>query len=237
MVESTQQNSSNPSGEKPNAGANAGSPSSSDGARPLSPENYHLADHGEVRRPSESVSTAEKASQAVTQLAQQTVRRGGQEVADFWRASIEPFALMSMDVNRLFDDLWRQATGMAAMRTARPFAAQAAALFGQLATDAKETDQAYLLAVELPGLKREDIDLQLRGDAILVSGHKTEEREEGASAYRISERRFGRFERSFPIPPDVDREAIAANFADGVLKVTLPKSEEAGRSNVKIDVH
>jgi HSP20 family protein len=241
MAEPTQQNSSNPSPEKANAGSNAGSNPSGAGqtAHPASSDSYNFGDQGEVRRSSEQTGVAQ-AGQAGRQLAQ-SARRGGQEVADLWRASLEPFALMSMDVNRLFEDLWRQATGMAAMpalRAARPFAVQGAApLFGQPATDAKETDQAYLLTVELPGLKREDIDLQLRNEAILISGHKAEEKDTAGSTYRISERRFGRFERSFPIPPDVDREHIAAEFKDGVLKVTLPKSQEAGQQNVKIDVH
>lgn len=239
MADPTQQNSSSSSSsstDKPNAGAASARGAAQASAPPSGPRNYDLGDHGEVQSRSAQAAQVEQVGREVAQAA----RRGGREVADFWRASLEPFALLQMDANRLFDEVWRQATGMAAlpaMRAARPFAATTAApFFGQPATDAKETDKAYVLTIELPGLKREDIDLQLRGDAILVSGHKAEERDDSGSTYRISERRFGRFERSFPIPPDVDRERIEAEFKDGVLRISLAKDEVSGPQNARIEV-
>ena len=56
------------------------------------------------------------------------------------------------------------------------------------------------------------------------------------AAYRVSERRYGRFERSFPLPPDVDRGHIAAQFKDGVLKITLPKNPAAATPRSRIEI-
>jgi HSP20 family protein len=182
---------------------------------------------------------AHEAAQTGRQMAE-TGRRAGREVAESWRASMEPFAAMQMDMNRWFDDAFRQVAGFGlfpALRAARPFAAQGAApLFGLPPTDIKETDQAYLLDVELPGLTREDVEISIDGDMLSVCGHKAETREDAAAAYRISERRFGRFERSFPIPPDVERDKIAAEFRDGVLKITLPRNAEAAPNKSKIEI-
>ena len=77
----------------------------------------------------------------------------------------------------------------------------------------------------------------MRGDLLLISGQKAEEKEDASCAYRISERRFGRFERGFPVPADVDRNRIAASFRDGVLTVTLPKNAAAMQDRNKIEIN
>jgi HSP20 family protein len=181
---------------------------------------------------------ARRGAEAGRDLAQ-SGRVAGREAADLWRGAMEPFIAMQMDMNRWFEDLWRQTTGMSALpgfRTPRAFSAGAAGLFGLPATDVKETDGAYLLSVELPGLVREDVDLAVAGDLLTVSGHKAEASSDKGGAYRVSERRFGRFERSFPIPPDVDRAKIGAAFRNGVLEIDLPKSEAAARRSEKIEI-
>jgi HSP20 family protein len=86
-------------------------------------------------------------------------------------------------------------------------------------------------------MKREDVELAIDGDILRISGHKQEARQEAGAAYRLSERRFGRFERSFPLPPDVDRDAVAAALSDGVLAITLRRAGQAAdakRSQVEI---
>ena len=182
---------------------------------------------------------AHEAAETGRHLAE-TGRRASREVAESWRASMEPFTAMQMEMNRWFDDAFRQVAGFGlfpALRAARPFAAQGAApLFGLPATDIKETDQAYLLDVELPGLSREDVDLGVHGDMLTLSGHKAETRDDAGASYRISERRFGRFERAFPIPADVERGQIQAHFRDGVLKITLPRNAQAGPNRSKIEI-
>jgi HSP20 family protein len=175
-----------------------------------------------------------------TREAAERGRQAANEVATSWRGAFVPFLAMQLEMNRWFDDLWRQATGMGAfagLRRAQPFGAVGAApMLGLPPMDVKETQDAYVLCAELPGLTRDDVDLQLRGDLLLISGQKVEEKEDGGCAYRISERRFGRFDRSFPIPADVERNRIAASFRDGVLTVNLPKSAAAVQDRTKIEI-
>lgn len=162
------------------------------------------------------------------------------EIGDIWRDAFAPLLSAQMEANRWFDQLWRQTTGIGAfpaLRTGRPFSTLGMApAFGLPAADLKETDRAYQLAIELPGMTRDDIELKVERDVIRLSGQKAEEKEDGRGDYRISERRFGRFERTFPIPQDVRREAIEAAYADGVLKIVLPKTEQAQGEVSRIEI-
>ena len=148
-----------------------------------------------------------------------------------------PFYTVQMEMMRWLDDLWRETTG--GLRPAQPSRALSIApLVGLPPADVKETDQAYTLCVELPGLAKDDVDLSIQHDMLIVSGHKAEEREEASAAYRLSERRFGRFERSFPLPPDVIRGELDATFKDGVLKIVLPRDGQlTARGHAQIQIH
>jgi HSP20 family protein len=154
-------------------------------------------------------------------------RRTTFEVANFWRDGLAPVFAAQMDMHRSMEQLWRQFSGlemMPAMRTAQPFASfSPGPLLGLPPTDVKETDQGYKLSVELPGLSQEDIELEIDGDLLILRGHKIQSREDARCAFRLSERVFGQFERSFPIPPDADRAAINAGFRDGLLTIEIPK--------------
>lgn len=167
-------------------------------------------------------------------------RRASQGLAQAWSRSVDPLMAFQYDMGRWFDDLWRQTTGLplqAPLRTARPMGGLgAASLLGMPAADLRETHKAYELAIELPGVAREDIDLSLGRDSLTVVGSKSEESEQGGGAYHVSERRYGHFERSFPLPDDVDRAAISAAFKDGVLRITLPKTDEAASRRSKIEI-
>lgn len=164
------------------------------------------------------------------------------EIGDVWRDVFGPLLAAQTEAHRWFGQAWRQAAnGMVKvpeLATAWPF------LTGQglgqglaaPAADLKETDRAYELSVELPGLSREDVEVKVERDAIRIAGHKAEAREEARADYRVSERRYGQFERSFPIPPDVRRDAISASCKDGVLKVVLPKTEAAQSEARRIEI-
>ena len=172
------------------------------------------------------------------QLAEQG-RQASRQVADSWRQAVDPLLAMQFEMSRWFDDMFRHTFGFRQTPGAhpmRPFGLGAASLFGLPPTDMKETESAHVLAVELPGLTREDVDLTIDGDALVICGHKAEETDDASATYRVSERRYGRFERSFPLPPDVDRSRIEAQFKDGVLKVTLPKNPAAATPKSRIEI-
>jgi HSP20 family protein len=102
-------------------------------------------------------------------------------------------------------------------------------------TDVVETEREILVHVEMPGLKRDNIEVDVENNVLTIRGEKREERTEGnPGRYHLAERRYGTFARSFVLPRDVDPENIQAAFEDGVLTVRIPKSEKARRR--KIDV-
>ncbi len=175
----------------------------------------------------EAASQATRATTGAVREAGERGRAAAREAAESWRGAAEPFLTMQSELNHWIDDMWRQASGLGlfpSLRPARPFAAASAApMFGLPAIDLKETDQEYRICAELPGLSPDDIELEVKGETLVLTGHKAEERDDPRATYRISERRYGRFERRFPLPPDVDRERIGAAFKDGLLTITLPR--------------
>jgi HSP20 family protein len=94
--------------------------------------------------------------------------------------------------------------------------------------------EKFTVLAELPGMKKEDIDVSVSGDTLTISGEKKhdEERKEG-DTYR-SERFFGRFQRSITLPQPVDTGRIEAHYKDGILSLTLPKAESAKRKQIEI---
>ena len=100
----------------------------------------------------------------------------------------------------------------------------------------EDKDNVYVRA-ELPGMKKEDIELSLHDGSLRISGErKHEEKVEGSEVYR-SERFFGRFERTVSLPTTVAVEKVKAQYKDGLLTVTLPKAEEAKPKHIDVSVN
>ena len=95
------------------------------------------------------------------------------------------------------------------------------------AVDIAENESEYVVTAELPGVKPEDVHLEVHGDMLTLRGEKRSEREEKEEERRYVERRFGRFSRSFTMPPNANLDRVSAKFSDGVLSVVVPKSEES----------
>jgi HSP20 family protein len=94
------------------------------------------------------------------------------------------------------------------------------------AVDIVEHESDILLKAELPGMKPEDVTINLEGNMLTISGERRFEHEEKEGGYQRIERRYGSFTRSFTLPENVDREKLDAEMNDGILTVRLPKSEE-----------
>lgn len=100
----------------------------------------------------------------------------------------------------------------------------------------EDKDNIYVRA-ELPGMKKEEIDLSLHEGSLSISGErKQEEKFEDAEAYR-SERFFGRFQRTVSLPTPVAVDKVKAQYTDGILTVTLPKAEEAKPKHIDVTVN
>ena len=111
----------------------------------------------------------------------------------------------------------------------------AASLMRAPETDVVETEREIRVQVEMPGLKRDNIEVDVENNVLTIRGEKREERTEGQEGrYHLAERRWGTFARSFVLPRDVDADNIQASFEDGVLSVRIPKSEKARRRKIDI---
>lgn len=100
--------------------------------------------------------------------------------------------------------------------------------------DVLERENEIRVIVELPGMRAEDIDLDLENNVLTISGEKSEETQEAKDTWHLSERRYGKFSRSFLLPREVEQERIEAHFDHGVLTVTIPKTERARRKRIDV---
>lgn len=147
-----------------------------------------------------------------------------------------PLMTLRDDFDRLFDEfgagMWRW-----------PLPRRAVEAFPAMrdwvrapAMDMIDSDGAYRLTAELPGMTPDDIDVTVTDMSLTIRGEKTEETKDEKDNYLLSERRFGSFQRTLPLPEGVNAEAIAAEFASGVLTITLPKTAEAKQKQRKVEV-
>ena len=119
----------------------------------------------------------------------------------------------------------------------RSFGSSVAHFFSPNA-EASQENGKYTISVELPGVKPDEIDVSVDDNVLTIKGEKKSEREEKDEDRHIyfCERTYGSFQRSFRLPSDVEAGEIEANFADGVLTVSLPKRPEKESKRTKIDV-
>jgi HSP20 family protein len=102
--------------------------------------------------------------------------------------------------------------------------------------DISETKDDFVVKAELPGLEAKDVNVSISGDILTIKGEKKAEEEEKDEHYHCVERYSGSFQRVFQLPSGVKADKIEANFDKGVLKVTLPKVEEAKKKEIEVKV-
>jgi len=104
------------------------------------------------------------------------------------------------------------------------------------ALDVKETKENIVVTAEIPGLTAKDVEVTISGDLLIIKGEKKQEKEEKEESYLLIERRYGSFSRSVRLTSEVDTKNIKAAHKEGVLTITLPKSEKAKEKQIKINV-
>jgi HSP20 family protein len=156
--------------------------------------------------------------------------------AESWSA---PFENLRQEINRLLDDFdgrswnWRLRHPVFDIR---PYWLRQNTWAMSPAVDVIETDKAYELTAELPGLDEKNVEVKLSNSQLTIKGEKQAEKEEKKKDYYLRERQFGSFERVLQVPDGVDADKIEADFTKGVLHVTLPKTPEAQKAERKIPV-
>lgn len=133
------------------------------------------------------------------------------------RNFLNPWDRLS-DLERQFNHMWSGApatTGTIAQESWVP------------AIDIHDAGEEYVFEADMPGMKKEDIDITVADNVLTIKGERKREHKEGGekNGYFRYEREYGTFERSFELPAGIDSEKVNADFKDGVLKITLPKSE------------
>jgi len=135
-----------------------------------------------------------------------------------------PFISLRREVDRLFTDFTR----------GFPVFGNGKTDMLQPRMDVTETDKVIEITAELPGLEEKDVQINISDNLLMIRGEKNAEKEEKDKNYRLVERSYGSFERTLELPPGTNADAIQANIAKGVLKVTVPKPAPAQVK--KIDV-
>lgn len=152
-----------------------------------------------------------------------------------WR----PFDGLHREIDRLFEDFdrefWRSPFRRS-MFDVEPSLIRTSAWVAEPAVDISESDQAFEIKMELPGMDEKDVEVKLANGGLTISGEKQEQKEEREKDYYLKERHFGSFERYFRLPDGVNADKIEASSRKGVLTITLPKNPEAQKAAKKIEV-
>lgn len=137
------------------------------------------------------------------------------------RSLMDPFESFNRDIESMFRDFDRASGSSAFSAMSLPVC------------DVHETDKDYVLEFDLPGVKKDEINIEVVGNQIVVSGERRQETKNEGKQHRM-ERRYGSFQRVFTLTDEIDADAIEANYSDGVLTLSIPKSEAAKPKKIRI---
>jgi HSP20 family protein len=190
-------------------------------------------DAGSGKQQGRSVTTPQSGGQSNRALTSQGSRA-------LTAAQQNPFSMMrqlSREMDRLMDSffergfgsLWRESEG------AQEEDWQGRTLWSPQ-IDVQQRNDSVIVRADLPGVSKENVQVEVEGEALIISGQRREERDEGSDdqGYRLLERSYGSFYRSVPLPQGVDPDRIEAGMRDGVLTVTLPLAENARPRRIQI---
>lgn len=107
---------------------------------------------------------------------------------------------------------------------------------GKLALDVYQTEDSVVVEASIPGVKPEDVDITVTGDALTIKGESKSEEKVEKENYIRQERRYGSFSRSVLLPEGLDKSKAEAAFENGVLTITFPKTEEVKPKSVKVKI-
>src|ERR1041384_7557698 len=142
------------------------------------------------------------------------------------RRELDPFTQFRREIDQMFNGMLGDWTGPMHL-----LARKLGSWMPQI--DVRETAKEIRVTAELPGMEEKDLEVSLLDGALTIKGEKSEEHEEEKGDVHRAERQYGMFERTIPLPSEVDVDKVNATFKKGVLKITLPKTKEA-QSNRRV---
>lgn len=145
---------------------------------------------------------------------------GGRDFLPAARES-DPFSRMHREMDRMFEDFFGNARPTSGSVMLRP------------SVDIAESKKAYRISVEVPGIDPGQIDLEVKGDMLVLSGEKRQESEDDDEGFHRMERSYGQFRRVLALPEDADADGIKADFRNGVLKIKVPRVKQAEKPGAK----
>ena len=141
-----------------------------------------------------------------------------------------------LDIFQDLEDFQREMNRLFDLNLQRPLkAGNGGSLWAPAVDIVDEKDQIKVKA-DLPGMKKEDIEVNVENDVLTIKGEKKEEKEIKEKDYVRSERTYGVFHRAFTLPASVDAARVNASYKEGVLEIALPKKEGAKPKQIKIDI-
>ncbi|MBI5441384.1 MAG: Hsp20/alpha crystallin family protein [Deltaproteobacteria bacterium] len=146
-------------------------------------------------------------------------------------ARLESLLGLRRGIDRLFEEFFEALP----KSLAGPEGAGVAAAFSP-PIDLKETEKDFVLKVELPGLHKEDLSVDITDESVTLQGERREESETPGACYRCQESRYGAFRRVVEMPQQIVPESARAKLEDGVLSVILPKAEAGNRKHIRVEV-
>ncbi len=139
-----------------------------------------------------------------------------------WRPARNILSIQD-EINRMFGDFLGDVRGEDGAMMSLPL-------------DIIEKNDKFVVAADLPGLKKEDIRITLQNNLLTISGTKSKKSESKDDAHYMMERSFGSLCRTVNLPPSIDHSGIEAEFVDGVLSVMLPKKEDAKPKEIRVGI-
>jgi len=139
---------------------------------------------------------------------------------------VNPFGFLHREIDRLFDEFTRgtlEAAGPAHVNLVPSM-------------DVTETDKEIVIAAEMPGLERKDVDISIEDDVLTIRGEKKVEtkKDDKDKNYHITERSYGMFYRALQLPPGVEPSKVQATMSNGVLKITIPKPARSETRKIEV---
>jgi HSP20 family protein len=142
---------------------------------------------------------------------------------NIWRDTWSPVSDFRREFDRLFDDL--TAPTSRGLKTSQTFVP---------VCDVEEANDHYLLTLEMAGIREEDLKIEFNDGQLVISGERRVAAKPNGDGLWYSERRFGKFQRSFALPSGIDAEKLEASYQDGILNIVVPKAESSKPRQIKI---